>query len=118
MAERLQLPGFVNAHSHAFQRSMRGRVEGGDFWAWREMMLVEAGRLTPDGVRRRYADAYREMVAAGYTAVGEFHYVGLDEALAAADAATEAGVAFVLSRGLRPRRHRPLSPGLRRGLPR
>ena len=96
MAERLQLPGFVNAHSHAFQRSMRGRVEGGDFWAWREMMLVEAGRLTPDGVRRRYADAYREMVAAGYTAVGEFHYVGLDEALAAADAAAEAGVAFVL----------------------
>ena len=43
MAERLQLPGFVNAHSHAFQRSMRGRVEGGDFWAWRETMLVEAG---------------------------------------------------------------------------
>ncbi len=96
VAERLPLPGFVNAHSHAFQRSLRGRVEGGDFWAWRDAMLVEAGRLTPDGVRSTYADTYREMLAAGFTAVGEFHYVGLDEGLAAAEAGRETGIAFVL----------------------
>ncbi len=94
--ERLALPGFVNAHSHAFQRAMRGRDEGGDFWAWRDTMLVEAGRLTPDGVRSRYTETYREMLEAGYTAVGEFHYVGLDEAFAAADAAAEAGIVLVL----------------------
>jgi formimidoylglutamate deiminase len=93
---RLALPGFVNAHSHAFQRAMRGRVEGGDFWAWRETMLAEAGRLTPEGVRTLYSAVYREMLAAGYTAVGEFHYVGFAEARAAADAAAEAGIQLVL----------------------
>ena len=96
MPARLVLPGFVNAHSHAFQRAMRGRVEGGDFWAWRDTMLVEAGRLTPEVVRDRYANTYAEMLAAGYTAVGEFHYVGLDEAFAAAEAASEAGIRLVL----------------------
>ena len=40
MREPLTLPGFVNAHSHAFQRALRGRAEGGDFWAWRELMLA------------------------------------------------------------------------------
>jgi formimidoylglutamate deiminase len=92
----LTLPGFVNAHSHAFQRALRGRTEGGDFWAWREVMLAEAERHTPGTVRALYADVYREMRAAGYTAVGEFHYLGFDEALAAADAAEEAGVTLVL----------------------
>ena len=83
MAETLSLPGFVNAHSHAFQRSMRGRVEGGDFWAWRDAMLVEAGKLTPvRSSNRRYAETYREMLAAGFTAVGEFHYVGVAEGFA------------------------------------
>ncbi len=96
MAERLSLPGFVNAHSHAFQRALRGREEGRDFWAWRETMLAEAGRLTPGRVRALYEDVYREMVAAGFTAVGEFHYVGLDEAQAAAEAAREAGIALRL----------------------
>ena len=96
MSQTLAFPGFVNAHSHSFQRSLRGRVEGGDFWAWRETMLVEAERLTPDAVRREYEFVYREMRAAGYTAVGEFHYVGLDEARAAVDAAAEAGIAIVL----------------------
>jgi formimidoylglutamate deiminase len=96
MAERLTLPGFVNAHSHAFQRALRGRTEGGDFWAWRETMVDLASRLAPGQVRTDYADVYREMLGAGYTAVGEFHYLGLDEAVAAAEAAEEAGIRIVL----------------------
>jgi formimidoylglutamate deiminase len=94
VAHTLAIPGFVNAHSHAFQRAMRGREEGGDFWAWRDTMLAEAGRLTPARVRDLYLRTYREMLSAGYTAVGEFHYVGFDEALAAAEAAHEAGIEF------------------------
>src|SRR5436190_13742676 len=96
MAEPLIIPGFVNAHSHAFQRALRGRTEGGDFWAWRESMLDLASGLAPGAIRASYADVYGEMVAAGYTAVGEFHYLGFDEALAAAEAAEEAGITFVL----------------------
>jgi formimidoylglutamate deiminase len=96
VAERLSLPGFVDAHCHAFQRALRGRSGGGDFWAWRELMLAEAERQTPEGVRREYAEVYRELRAAGYTAVGEFHYLGFDEALAAVEAATEAGIRIVL----------------------
>jgi formimidoylglutamate deiminase len=96
MTSRLTLPGFVNAHSHAFQRNLRGRAEGGDFWAWREVMLAEADRHTADSVRNLYADVYREMRAAGYTAVGEFHYLGLEEARAAAGAAEDAGIEIVV----------------------
>ena len=96
MAERLTIPGFVNSHSHAFQRALRGRTEGGDFWAWRESMLDVASRLAPGQVRKDYVDVYREQLAAGYTAVGEFHYLGREEAFAAADAAEEAGIALVL----------------------
>jgi formimidoylglutamate deiminase len=90
-----ELPGFVNAHSHAFQRALRGREEGGDFWAWREAMLAEAARLEPAVVRSLYEATYRELRRAGYTAVGEFHYVGHEEAFAAAEAAEAAGVTFV-----------------------
>jgi formimidoylglutamate deiminase len=96
MPNRLALPGFVSAHSHAFQRSLRGRAEGGDFWAWREAMLDMARGLTPGQVRKDYAGVYREMRAAGYTLVGEFHYVGLPEAEAALAAAGEAGIGIVL----------------------
>jgi formimidoylglutamate deiminase len=96
VAERLTIPGFVNSHSHAFQRALRGRTEGGDFWAWRESMLDVASRLAPGQVRKDYVDVYREQLAAGYTAVGEFHYLGREEAFAAADAAEEAGIALVL----------------------
>jgi formimidoylglutamate deiminase len=96
VADRLALPGFVNAHSHAFQRALRGKVEGGDFWAWREAMLDLAEGQSPGRVREEYAATYRELRAAGYTAVGEFHYLGFEEALAAADAAVEAGISFVL----------------------
>jgi formimidoylglutamate deiminase len=92
----LSLSGFVNAHSHAFQRRLRGRTEGGDFWAWRDEMLREAERQTPDGVRSEYAATYREMRSAGYTAVGEFHYLGYEEAVAAAEAAAEAEIELVL----------------------
>jgi formimidoylglutamate deiminase len=94
--DSLTIPGFVNAHSHAFQRRMRGRAAGGDFWAWREAMLDMARGLTPERVRTDYAETYREMRAAGFTAVGEFHYVGRVEAEAALEAAGEAGVAIVL----------------------
>jgi formimidoylglutamate deiminase len=93
---RLTLPGFVNAHSHAFQRALRGKTEGGDFWAWRESMLDLAEGLTPGHVREGYVETYREMRAAGYTAVGEFHYVGLAEAHTAVEAAREAGIELVL----------------------
>jgi formimidoylglutamate deiminase len=96
VAERLTIPGFVNAHSHAFQRALRGRTEGGDFWAWRDAMLTLAEAQTPERVGTEYEAVYREMRAAGYTAVGEFHYLGLDEALAAFEAAEAAGIAFVL----------------------
>ena len=86
----------MNAHSHTFQRALRGRAAGGDFWAWREGMLEEAERQTPELVQSSYADTYREMRSAGYTAVGEFHYIGSAEARAAAAAAADAGIAFVL----------------------
>jgi len=95
VARPIRLPGFVDAHSHAFQRVLRGRAAGGDFWAWRESMLAEAERQTNEGLRALYTGTYRELRAAGYTAVGEFHYLGLDTALAASDAAEEAGIAFV-----------------------
>jgi formimidoylglutamate deiminase len=93
---RLAMPGFVTAHSHAFQRGLRGREAGGDFWAWREAMLAEAARQTPETVRAGYEQAYREMRASGYTAVGEFHYLGFAEALAALEAAGAAGIEIVL----------------------
>src|SRR5205085_596426 len=95
-AEAMTLPGFVNAHSHAFQRALRGRAEGGDFWAWRDLMLALAEGQTPESVRTDYAATYAEMRAAGYTAVGEFHYLGLAEARAAVDAARDARVELVL----------------------
>jgi formimidoylglutamate deiminase len=90
------LPGFVNAHCHSFQRALRGRRTGGDFWAWRDAMIAEAERQTPELVRRNYAETYGELRAAGYTAVGEFHYLGLPEAYAAVEAAAAAGVEIVI----------------------
>jgi formimidoylglutamate deiminase len=96
VAETLRLPGFINAHSHAFQRALRGRTEGGDFWEWRSGMLEVAGGLTPERVRAEYVHVYREMLAVGYTVVGEFHYLGLPEAHAAVEAAAETGIDLVL----------------------
>src|SRR4051794_41499909 len=59
-------------------------------------MLELAAAQTPQSVRRDYVDVYRELGAAGYTAVGEFHYLGFEEARAAAEAAAEAGIRLVL----------------------
>jgi len=96
MTASLSLPGFVNAHSHTFQRALRGRRQGDDFWAWRDAMLAEAGRVDPARVSASYEQTYREMLRAGYTAVGEFHYVGRAEAFAVAEAAERAGIELVL----------------------
>jgi formimidoylglutamate deiminase len=96
VADTFEVPGFVDAHSHGFQRALRGRNEGQDFWAWRESMLDLARGQTPERVRRDYVWIYRELRDAGYTAVGEFHYLGLAEAHAAAEAGDEAGVELVL----------------------
>jgi len=96
VAEPLTLPGFVNAHSHAFQRALRGQTEGADFWGWRDAMLELARNLNPEQVSAGYLQVYREMLGAGYTAVGEFHYLGLAEAHAAVEAASEAGIELVL----------------------
>ncbi len=76
---RALLPGFVNAHSHAFQRGLRGHVQyadGGDsFWTWRERMYTLATSLDPESVERVSALAFAEMLSAGFTCVGEFHYL-------------------------------------------
>src|SRR5947207_4938501 len=90
------IPGFVDVHCHAFQRALRGRDTGGDFWAWRDGMLAVAGSLTVAQILREYVEVYRELLANGYTAVGEFHYLGFDEARAAAEAAAEAGIELTL----------------------
>ena len=103
----LAVPGFGNAHSHAFHRALRGRThESGSFWSWRELMYRAAGRLDPTTYREFAAAVFSEMVATGWTSVGEFHYVHhrpdgtpyADHAMemALADAAAEAGIRLVL----------------------
>jgi formiminoglutamate deiminase len=76
----LVLPGFANAHSHAFHRALRGRTHAGrgSFWTWRERMYEVAGRLDPDGYYELARAVYGEMALAGITAVGEFHYLHHD----------------------------------------
>src|SRR5579883_1003010 len=74
------LPGFVNVHSHVFQRALRGHTHRpiathDSFWSWRQAMYEQAARLTPDSLYAIALQTYREMLAAGYTSVGEFHYV-------------------------------------------
>jgi formimidoylglutamate deiminase len=74
------LPGFVNAHSHAFQRLIRGKAEsrvtsGNDFWSWRGTMYRAAARLSPEDVYDVARMAFLEMGLAGITTVGEFHYL-------------------------------------------
>jgi len=71
------LPGFANTHSHAFHRALRGRTHdgGGTFWTWRERMYALAATLTPDTYLDLARATYAEMVLAGVTAVGEFHYL-------------------------------------------
>ena len=73
----LTVPGFANAHSHAFHRALRGRThdDRGTFWTWREQMYRLASVLDPDSYYRLARAVYAEMVLAGYTSVGEFHYL-------------------------------------------
>ena len=103
------LPGFANAHSHAFHRALRGRTHdrGGTFWTWRERMYAVAARLTPDDLLALARATYAEMALAGVSCVGEFHYLhhppgggrythpnAMAEALI--QAATDAGVRLTL----------------------
>lgn len=80
MPGKALLPGFVNAHSHSFQRLIRGKSEsraasGSDFWSWRGTMYHAASRLDPEDVYDVARMAFLEMVLAGTTTVGEFHYL-------------------------------------------
>lgn len=77
------LPGLPNLHSHAFQRGMAGLAEvrgssSDSFWTWRDVMYRFVGRMTPDDIEAIAAQAYVEMLEAGFTRVGEFHYVHHD----------------------------------------
>jgi len=115
MSETTRIPAMVNSHSHAFQRDLRGVAERpapaaharDDFWSWRSEMFAAAARLDPDRMRVVAAAVYREMVAAGYGVVGEFHYVHHQPdgrpyeepnvmAQAVAEAAQDAGISIVL----------------------
>ena len=83
MPGRALLPGLVAAHSHAFQRAIRGRTEHRnhpwhDFWSWREAMYAAAERLSPDDLYAVSRFCFLEMARAGITAVGEFHYLHRD----------------------------------------
>ncbi|NEX46355.1 formimidoylglutamate deiminase [Pseudotabrizicola algicola] len=74
------LPGLPNLHSHAFQRGFSGLTEQrgptpDNFWTWREMMYRFALALSPDAMQAIAAFAYAEMLEAGFTRVGEFHYL-------------------------------------------
>jgi formimidoylglutamate deiminase len=81
LKDRALLPGLVNAHSHAFQRVIRGRTEyrtandKDSFWTWREMMYSAASRLAPEDVYDASRMAFLEMALSGITSVGEFHYL-------------------------------------------
>ncbi|MCH9680725.1 MAG: formimidoylglutamate deiminase [Deltaproteobacteria bacterium] len=75
------LPGLVNAHSHAFQRAIRGAThrrgasDPSSFWSWREAMYRCADALTPESIYAITRRAFGEMLRAGITCVGEFHYI-------------------------------------------
>ncbi|HEV7516590.1 MAG TPA: formimidoylglutamate deiminase [Thermoanaerobaculia bacterium] len=108
LAGRALLPGFVDVHSHAFQRGLRGQGEtfpagAGNFWTWREAMYALVERLDAEEFRALCLQAFREMRAAGITTLGEFHYFhhgkrgedfAYDELVLAA--AAEAGLRLVL----------------------
>jgi formiminoglutamate deiminase len=73
----LTIPGLANAHSHAFQRALRGRTQAGrgDFWTWRRRMYEVAEGIDPDLYLALARATFGEMALAGITAVGEFHYL-------------------------------------------
>lgn len=108
LRNRALLPGFVNVHSHAFQRGLRGLGEtfpagAGSFWSWREAMYALVETLDATTLYRWSRLAFDEMLSAGITAVGEFHYVrhdascqgcALDDVIVRA--ARDAGIRLVL----------------------
>jgi formimidoylglutamate deiminase len=74
------LPGMIDVHSHSFQRALRGKAEsrrrsGPDFWSWRNSMYRCALALTPEEIYDVARMAFLEMMLAGITTVGEFHYL-------------------------------------------
>jgi len=82
MTRTARIPAMANAHSHAFQLDLRGVGErasaanaSDDFWSWRTEMYRLAGRHTPESMGEVGRRVYGQMAAAGYGAVGEFHYV-------------------------------------------
>jgi len=81
----LALPGFQNAHSHAFQYAMAGLAERhpevvkDDFWSWREAMYRCALSVDPDQTEAIAAMLYAEMLRNGFTHVAEFHYLHHDK---------------------------------------
>ncbi len=124
---RALLPGFVNAHSHAFQRGLRGRGESfpagaGSFWTWREAMYGLAGSLDGADFEALCTHTFEEMRAAGITSVGEFHYLhhesdhdfAFDERILAAAAAAGVRLVLLLAYYRTGGIGRPLSPGQRR----
>jgi formimidoylglutamate deiminase len=106
------LPGLPNLHSHAFQRAIAGLTErrgpaADSFWTWRELMYRFVERIDPDQLQAITALAFAEMLEAGFTRVGEFHYLHQDRSgvpfadpgeLAGriAAAAAETGIALTL----------------------
>uniref|UniRef100_A0A914CEJ5 Amidohydrolase-related domain-containing protein n=1 Tax=Acrobeloides nanus TaxID=290746 RepID=A0A914CEJ5_9BILA len=100
------LPGFINAHSHAFHRFLRGRSEIGNtgadtFWKWRDNMYKLVEDVTYEQLKTFCKTTFDEMLMAGITTVGEFHYIhhgngrfDLDEAVI--DAAAASGIRLVL----------------------
>ena len=111
----IAVPGLPNLHSHGFQRGMAGLAErrgptADSFWTWREVMYHFLQRLSPDDVEAITAFAYMEMLEAGFTTVGEFHYLHHDvdgrpyanlgemaERIAAASAQTRIGLTLLPS---------------------
>jgi formiminoglutamate deiminase len=94
-------PGLANVHSHAFQESLRGRTEagGGDFWEWRRQMFHAAEGWDRPSYTAYARTVFREMLHAGITAVGEFHYLhryGNDLGEALVEAATAEGIRITL----------------------
>lgn len=80
------IPGFQNAHSHAFQYAMAGLAERhatgktpDDFWSWRDAMYQLALSVSPDDLEHIATMLYAEMLRHGYTDVAEFHYVHHDK---------------------------------------
>ena len=130
--ERIVIPGLATAHSHAFQRVLRGRTQrratqAGSFWSWRGLMYALAERLDPDDMFHIARFAFTELAMSGVTAVGEFHYlhhqpdghpyddrVALAEAVIRAALAVGVRICLIRTAYLRAGHQKPLEPAQRR----